>query len=292
MAIASRRMSSSRERSDSASDSSVTPSTSTTDTQAPKIARRRGRPMAMGEIIPRGPCRGAGRGGTGIARTPDAPEAREATDPAWRARSCSTSEGRSMPTVARGANGCSRDINRPGATSPGTRSWHVSGCPTGCSPRPPRSWAWGSARWGRGGGRAAPVDRFLAPAHATAERNHPMLIALARTRPLGVVSNFTGNLRPCLEELGLLECFELVLDSAVVGLRKPDERLFAAAFSALDVEPEACWMVGDNPFADIAPAAKLGCSTCWIAPAERPLPAGARPDRRIAALTELPAVLG
>jgi putative hydrolase of the HAD superfamily len=145
---------------------------------------------------------------------------------------------------------------------------------------------------GGGIGAAAWVDRFLAAAHATAERNHPMLIALARTRPLGVVSNFTGNLRPCLEELGLLECFELVLDSAVVGLRKPDERLFAAAFSALDVEPEACWMVGDNPFADIAPAAKLGCSTCWIAPAERPLPAGARPDRRIAALTELPAVLG
>jgi putative hydrolase of the HAD superfamily len=140
---------------------------------------------------------------------------------------------------------------------------------------------------------AAPwTGGFLADAHATAERNHPMLAELARTRPLGVVSNFTGNLRPCLEELGLLDCFELVLDSAVLGLRKPDGRLFSVAFRALDASPEACWMVGDNPFADIAPAARLGCSTCWIAPAGRALPDGPPPDRRIAALTELPAVLG
>ena len=51
-------------------------------------------------------------------------------------------------------------------------------------------------------------------------------------------------------------------------------------------------MVGDNPAADIAAAGQLGCSTCWLAPAERPLPDGLRPSRRIAALTELSAVLG
>src|SRR5437899_253719 len=50
-------MSSSRDRSESARESSVTPSTSAAETRAAKIARRRGRPMAMGPIIPRGPCR-------------------------------------------------------------------------------------------------------------------------------------------------------------------------------------------------------------------------------------------
>src|ERR1043166_7588083 len=43
-------MSSSRERSESASESSVTPSTSAAETQAAKIARRRGRPMAMDQL--------------------------------------------------------------------------------------------------------------------------------------------------------------------------------------------------------------------------------------------------
>jgi putative hydrolase of the HAD superfamily len=133
---------------------------------------------------------------------------------------------------------------------------------------------------------------FLASSHATAARNQPLLRELAGARPLGVVSNFTGNLRPCLEELGLLDCFDVVLDSAEVGVRKPDARLFAVAFRAFAVSAEECWMVGDNPAADIAAAGQLGCATCWLAPAERPLPDGLRPDRRIAALTELSAVLG
>ncbi|HEV8355622.1 MAG TPA: HAD family hydrolase [Gemmatimonadales bacterium] len=132
---------------------------------------------------------------------------------------------------------------------------------------------------------------FLGAVRVTAARNLPVLRELKRTRPLGVISNFTGNLRPCLEELGLLDCFDVVLDSAVVGLRKPDARLFRVAFTAFGRGAKECWMVGDNPAADIAAAAALGCSTCWLAPAERPLPAGLRPDRRIGSLTELPAVL-
>jgi putative hydrolase of the HAD superfamily len=132
---------------------------------------------------------------------------------------------------------------------------------------------------------------FLASSHATAARNQPLLRELAGSRPLGVVSNFTGNLRPCLEELGLLDCFDVVLDSTEIGVRKPDGRLFDVAFRALAVGAEECWMVGDNPVADIAAAGQLGCSTCWLAPAERPLPEGLRPDRRIAALTDLPVVL-
>src|SRR2546427_1211252 len=49
---------------------------------------------------------------------------------------------------------------------------------------------------------------------------------LFRSR-LGVVSNFTGNLRPCLEELGLARFFAVLSDSAVLGWSKPDPRIFA-----------------------------------------------------------------
>lgn len=133
--------------------------------------------------------------------------------------------------------------------------------------------------------------RFVKDSRRTAERNRLLLMGLTRRFELGVVSNFSGNLQSCLDELGLRDCFAVVVDSAVVGVRKPDPRLFQVAFTALRRQPGECWMVGDNPFSDIAPAAGLGCATCWLAPAERPLPAGVVPTRRISTLPELTAVL-
>jgi FMN phosphatase YigB (HAD superfamily) len=134
-------------------------------------------------------------------------------------------------------------------------------------------------------------EAFLAESRMAATRNRGILVGLGRRFTLGVLSNFCGNLRPCLAELGLEDCFEVVLDSSDLGVRKPDHRIFGLAFAGVKRPPEECWVVGDNPYADIAPAAALGCATCWLAPAERPLPVGLHPDRRIAALTELPFAL-
>lgn len=135
------------------------------------------------------------------------------------------------------------------------------------------------------------AEAFLAESRIAAGRNRGILVGLGGDYTLGVVSNFSGNLRPCLAELGLEDCFEVVLDSGDVGVRKPDPRFFGLAFACVKRPPEECWVVGDNPYADIAPAAALGCATCWVAPADRPLPEGLRPDRRIAALPELPLAL-
>src|SRR2546426_8300069 len=112
--------------------------------------------------------------------------------------------------------------------------------------------------------------RFCADAVAVVNRNRPVLERLARRYRLGVVSNFTGNLRPCLEELELLGLFAVTSDSAVLGSRKPDERIFRDTLAALGVGPEGAWMVGDNFEADIRPAHGLGLRTCWLAPAPRP----------------------
>lgn len=135
------------------------------------------------------------------------------------------------------------------------------------------------------------VEGFLADATAMARRNLPLLARLGRRFELGIISNFTGNLRPCLQELGLEDCFEVVFDSAVVGIRKPDRRIFGVACESLGRLPEECWMIGDNPFVDIAPAAAVGCATCWLAPAGRALPPDVAPTRRISALPELAGVL-
>ncbi len=135
------------------------------------------------------------------------------------------------------------------------------------------------------------AQAFLDEAAFTIARNRRVLERLARTQRLGVVSNFTGNLARCLEELGLGACFEVVADSGVVGWSKPDERLFRHALDAIGVEPARVWMVGDNPQSDIAPALHLGMRACWITPAHRndrlPVP----PTARISMLTELPAVV-
>lgn len=132
---------------------------------------------------------------------------------------------------------------------------------------------------------------FVAATQAMARRNRAVLQEIRARFPLGVVSNFLGCLLPCLDELELADCFDVVLDSGIVGIRKPDVRLFLRGSDALEVPPASCWMVGDNPFADIEPAGRIGFRTCWIAPESRPAPAGIVPTRRIASLRSLPEVV-
>ncbi len=131
------------------------------------------------------------------------------------------------------------------------------------------------------------ADLLHAQALATVQRNRPLLERLARTHRLGVVSNFSGNLRPCLAALDLLQLFTVTADSTLVGVSKPDARIFRYALAALACSPDLAWMIGDNPEADIGGAARLGLKTCWLAPAERDLPLGCTPTARIARLADL-----
>lgn len=136
------------------------------------------------------------------------------------------------------------------------------------------------------------AERLHADSVATIERNRPVLGRLAARFRLAVVSNFTGNLEPCLEELHLRALFGAVLDSGVLGFAKPDERIFLRALSCLGARAPDAWMVGDNPDADLRPAQHLGMRTAWVAPPARPGPSDFAPTRRIARLPELEAVLG
>jgi FMN phosphatase YigB (HAD superfamily) len=128
---------------------------------------------------------------------------------------------------------------------------------------------------------------------ATVQRNRVLLAQLAAERPLGVISNFTGNLVPCLEELDLLAPFTVVCDSGAMGIAKPDPGIFVAALAALGARPARTWMVGDNPSADLLPAAALGMCTCWLTPPDvrRALPDGI-PTARITTLLALSEALG
>ena len=132
---------------------------------------------------------------------------------------------------------------------------------------------------------------FYGEAHAAVERNLPVLQRLARRYRLGIVSNFSGNLAPCLEELGLAGLFAAVSDSGVIGAAKPDPRIFEETLVALRAAAQDAWMVGDNFEADIRAAAGLGMRTCWVAPRERAAPGGVVPTARITRLPDIEGVL-
>jgi HAD superfamily hydrolase (TIGR01549 family) len=133
---------------------------------------------------------------------------------------------------------------------------------------------------------------FHADAARTARRNRAIVARLATRYRLGIVSNFTGNLEPCLRELGLFELFDAVSDSAVVGVQKPAPEIFAVTLAALGVAPEGAWMIGDNFEADVRGAAALGIRTCWLAPAERAVPEQGIATRRVASFMNIEDVVG
>jgi HAD superfamily hydrolase (TIGR01509 family) len=133
--------------------------------------------------------------------------------------------------------------------------------------------------------------RFHVEAVAVVARNRPILERLSARYRLGIVSNFSGNLEPCLRELELRRYFTVVADSAVVGIAKPDPRIFTGVLSQLDASAARTWMVGDNFDNDIRPADDLGMRTCWLASLDRPVPKGAAPTLRIARLPDLEGAL-
>lgn len=95
-------------------------------------------------------------------------------------------------------------------------------------------------------------------------RSRKVLERLKRDFPLVLVSNFYGNIHTVLEEFGLAGMFSNVIESAVVGVRKPDPRIFILGVNALGVEPDEVVVVGDSFTKDIVPAKKAGCHAVWL----------------------------
>lgn len=98
----------------------------------------------------------------------------------------------------------------------------------------------------------------------TVGRARNLLTILGGTYRLGVVSNFYGNLREVCREFSLEPLFQVMVDSAVEGIRKPDPAIFSLALGRLGVAGEDAYVVGDSYDRDIVPAKVLGCSTIWL----------------------------
>jgi putative hydrolase of the HAD superfamily len=100
---------------------------------------------------------------------------------------------------------------------------------------------------------------------------------------LGVVSNSEGRVEEALEAAGLRQYFDVVVDSALVGIEKPDPRIFQAALQALGVLPEETLFVGDLYEVDVIGARAAGIEAVLI----ETLPSPGRECRTAASIENL-----
>ena len=125
--------------------------------------------------------------------------------------------------------------------------------------------------------RSPATDRALEELHAYhAEHNLWELVpddvvpALERLRRraarMVVVSNANGRLHVMLERLGLARFFDLVLDSQVEGVEKPDPRLFQIALEGVGARAETTLHVGDFYWIDVRGARAAGVQPVLLDP--------------------------
>ena len=95
---------------------------------------------------------------------------------------------------------------------------------------------------------------------------------------MAVISNADGRVRGLLEAAGLAPHLEFVIDSAEVGIEKPDPRIFHAATQRLGLPPARCAYVGDIYEIDVLGALGAGLTPILIGEGPAPEPVLRVPD--------------
>ena len=116
--------------------------------------------------------------------------------------------------------------------------------------------------------RATWVDQIASycdnAARSCIDEARPVLEKLHACYPMMLVSNFYGNIDEVLRGYGIRHLFKGIIESAVVGIRKPNPTLFRLGVDALEMKPADVLVVGDSLRKDIEPAEQLGCHTLWL----------------------------
>lgn len=153
---------------------------------------------------------------------------------------------------------------------------------------------------------SAGVERSAAQEAALSARRHhdefnlwrrvpaELVGALERGRAAGmrygIVSNSEGKLDELLARVGLAPWFEIVVDSALEGVRKPDPEIFRRALSRMQAVPERALYAGDIPNVDVDGARAAGLSAVLIDTLGHYPDYGAAP--RFASVADLMTALG
>lgn len=114
------------------------------------------------------------------------------------------------------------------------------------------------------------ADELLDPVHGADfqkvfEDSAPALEQLtARGKRLGIISNFSPNCESLLAQLGLAHYFDFFIVSGILGIEKPDPRIFEAAIQASGKDVRQLVYVGDSLFHDIEGAHGIGMDAILI----------------------------
>jgi putative hydrolase of the HAD superfamily len=102
----------------------------------------------------------------------------------------------------------------------------------------------------------------------TAEPSATAALALVREAGLvaAVISNSNGSVASILDALGFLPYLDFVLDSSVVGIEKPDPRIFRLALQQTGVAPGEAVYVGDLYSVDVLGARAVGMDAVLLDP--------------------------
>lgn len=123
---------------------------------------------------------------------------------------------------------------------------------------------WHTVMVGLGHDPSEDVETFRAALFAGRELDaHVVAIArrLAERYPLALLSNATDELEALLEhEFGIHHLFAVVVNSARVGVAKPDPRAYQLALDGLGVAPSEALFIDDKP-RNVRAAQALGIPT-------------------------------
>jgi len=114
--------------------------------------------------------------------------------------------------------------------------------------------------------------------------------ALARLRAaglrLGVVSNSDGRVEEALQVSGLRDYFDVVVDSTLAGVEKPDPAIFRAALDVLGVQPAEALYVGDLYDVDVIGANAAGMPAVLLVASDACAPPGCAAVGSLGALAD------
>ena len=108
------------------------------------------------------------------------------------------------------------------------------------------------------------VDFFCEGAKESLDWNRRWLATVQDRYRLGVISNNFGNTRGWCDEYNLSPLLDIVVDSTVVGVSKPEAGIFHAALTGISATPEEAIYVGDTYSDDVVGAKGVGMWTAWL----------------------------
>lgn len=101
------------------------------------------------------------------------------------------------------------------------------------------------------------------------------LARISKVRRVGIVSNADGTVERDLQRFGVCQVgdgtgtrVEVIVDSTVVGVSKPDPAIFRHALEPMNLQPDQCLYVGDSYRYDVIGATRAGLQAVHYDPYE------------------------